>query len=218
MDGGPAGGRQGRAPAARIVHGRAFARARAALSYADALPPEPGLRERQRGLGLRVVVPLVLASAVGATSVALALHGGGYPPPTVSAIASTRTSESSMRGPATRPAPTVLPAPASHGTRPRSDRLPATEKPTRNTELECLHRALEAFAVRDFDTALTTLLEHARRFPRGWLAEEREALRVRSLAGAGRAEEARAAAAEFGARFPHSVLTGSLKGSGEGEH
>ena len=65
--------------------------------------------------------------------------------------------------------------------------------------------------------ALAALLEHARRFPRGWLTEEREALRVRSLAGAGRTDEARAAAADFGARFPHSVLSQSLAGPREAE-
>ncbi len=105
----------------------------------------------------------------------------------------------------------VSPAPSRPGKRPPLDRLPTAEKPPRNTELECLQRALEAFAVQDFDTALATLLEHARRFPRGWLTEEREALRVRSLAGAGRTDEARTAAADFGARFPHSVLGRSLE-------
>ena len=34
-----------------IVHRRAFARARAALSYADAVASEPGLRERSEAPG-----------------------------------------------------------------------------------------------------------------------------------------------------------------------
>src|SRR5437016_1884991 len=38
------------------------------------------------------------------------------------------------------------------------------------------------------------------------LVEEREALRVKSLAGLGRQDDARRAAAEFHARFPRSVL------------
>ena len=48
--------------------------------------------------------------------------------------------------------------------------------------------------------------EHARLFKDGRLAEEREALRVKALAGLGRSEEARRAAAAFRARFPRSVL------------
>jgi len=58
----------------------------------------------------------------------------------------------------------------------------------------------------DFAGALGVTAEHARRFRNGRLVEEREALRVRSLAGLGRHQEARRAAAEFHARFPHSVL------------
>jgi hypothetical protein len=48
--------------------------------------------------------------------------------------------------------------------------------------------------------------EHARQFSHGRLAEEREALRVRSLAGSGRTEDARRATAAFAARVARSVL------------
>ena len=54
--------------------------------------------------------------------------------------------------------------------------------------------------------ALATIAEHVRRFRNGSLVEEREALRVKSLAGLGRHEEAQRAAAQFHARFPHSVF------------
>jgi hypothetical protein len=73
-------------------------------------------------------------------------------------------------------------------------------------ELDLLRRARGAYRARDFSGALLLLAEHDRRFPQGHLAEEREALHVRSLAGAGRADEARQAAAAFAARFPRSVL------------
>ena len=53
---------------------------------------------------------------------------------------------------------------------------------------------------------LAASAEHERRFPTGWLAEQRDAMRVRSLAGAGRADEARRAAVAFGERFPRSAL------------
>jgi hypothetical protein len=41
---------------------------------------------------------------------------------------------------------------------------------------------------------------------RGRLAEEREALRIRALAAAGRSHDARARAAAFRARFPRSLF------------
>jgi len=50
-----------------------------------------------------------------------------------------------------------------------------------------------------------------RRFRKGGLVEEREALRVKSLAGLGRHEEARRAAAEFHARFPDSVFLSTFE-------
>ena len=45
----------------------------------------------------------------------------------------------------------------------------------------------------------------------GGLVEEREALRVKSLAGLGRHEEAQRAAAAFHARFPHSVFLSTFE-------
>jgi hypothetical protein len=78
-------------------------------------------------------------------------------------------------------------------------------------ELDLLKRAQAAYAERDFADALVLVAKHAQRFPKGRLAEEREALRVRSLAGAGRRVEARRAAAAFADRFPRSVLMPRLQ-------
>ena len=82
-------------------------------------------------------------------------------------------------------------------------------------ELDLLQRAHGAYTRRDFSVALTLVAEHARRFPNGHLAEQREALRVRSLAGAGRADEAHRAAAAFAVRFPRSVLLPRVAGGAE---
>jgi hypothetical protein len=73
-------------------------------------------------------------------------------------------------------------------------------------ELRLLRQARAAVARGDFAAALVPIGEHARRFKNGRLTEEREALRVKSLAGLGRTEEARRAADAFRARFPRSVL------------
>jgi hypothetical protein len=53
---------------------------------------------------------------------------------------------------------------------------------------------------------MSTLDEHAARFPHGALAEERAATRVHTLCAQDRASEARAAASAFVASHPGSAL------------
>jgi hypothetical protein len=73
-------------------------------------------------------------------------------------------------------------------------------------ERKILQPARAALAAGDVSSALAAIGEHARRFPAGQLAEEREALRVEALLNAHRTDEARAAAADFREQFPRSVL------------
>jgi outer membrane protein assembly factor BamD (BamD/ComL family) len=100
----------------------------------------------------------------------------------------------------------VVPSPKS----PRAHR-PITPQESYAAELQLLQRAQSEYASQDFDNALVLVAEHGRRFPNGRLAEEREALRVRSLARAGRGDEARRALAAFANRFPHSVFLPRLQ-------
>jgi hypothetical protein len=86
----------------------------------------------------------------------------------------------------------------------------AMVRPT-NAELELLRTARQDVTRGDFAGALAVIAEHRRRFRNGSLVEEREALRVKSLAGLGRHEEAQRVAAEFHARFPHSVFLATFK-------
>ena len=79
-------------------------------------------------------------------------------------------------------------------------------------ELALLQRAHTDYTHRDLTGALALLAEHARRFPHGRLAEEREALRVRSLLAAGRTAEAHRVAATFATDFPRSALLQRLDG------
>ncbi|HZL16793.1 MAG TPA: hypothetical protein VFG23_03490 [Polyangia bacterium] len=80
-------------------------------------------------------------------------------------------------------------------------------------ELGLLQRAQSDYASHDFPDALVLVGEHARRFPNGRMAEERDALRVRSLANMGRGDEARHALADFAKHFPHSALLPRLRQS-----
>jgi len=78
-------------------------------------------------------------------------------------------------------------------------------------ELGLLQRARAGVASGKFSTALEAIAEHQRRFPSGRLREEREALRVKALAGLGRNDEARLAAKRFREHFPGSVLSSRIE-------
>lgn len=77
-------------------------------------------------------------------------------------------------------------------------------------ELRLLRQARAAVAREDYAAAMPPIAEHVRRFKDGRLAEEREALRVKALAGLGRTDDAQRAAATFRARFPRSVLLSAV--------
>ena len=106
---------------------------------------------------------------------------------------------------AARPSPRVRPARAAR---------PTTAVDPLAAEVELLQRAHGSFTRQDFGIALRLIAEHARRFPQGALAEQREALRVRSLAGSGRTDEARRAAVAFAEKFPRSVLLSAVENAG----
>jgi hypothetical protein len=203
------------------IRARALTRAKRIIATGGTLPAAPGSAPsvlegravaRARPLvrlGLTVSVALV-AGAVGAM---VALHGHW-----------TRTAPARATDIA-RPDPGRNEPPAGE---PTDDGRPVVEKQVSSThvhraladrdsvavELGLLQRAQTAYAQHECSRALMLLAEHGRRFPQSRLAEERDALRVRSLGCAGHRQEAQRAAAEFAARFPRSVL---LPRVGEGE-
>jgi hypothetical protein len=101
--------------------------------------------------------------------------------------------------------PTVAPQ-STFTAKPHRSTRSATAQESYAAEIHLLTRAQVAYASREFTDTLALVAEHGRRFPSGRLAEEREALRVRALAGAGRTEESRRAAAAFTSQFPRSIL------------
>jgi hypothetical protein len=80
-------------------------------------------------------------------------------------------------------------------------------------ETHLLREANVATRAGDPVRALALLEEHARRFPRGVLGEERDAERVLALCAAGRTAEAHAAAQRFLAARPGSALAGRVRSS-----
>lgn len=198
-------------PVPAAVRARALARARASLegrsqaAYVPRVSAPPRLR-----WAVAACVTFAAAAAVGAGAYEVRLHL--LPPAPVPA------------GPAApvvaRPAPVTAPAVA-----PAAEPIAEVELPVSHeistphlsrtdsdrAELRLLRMARSAVARQDFGVALGLVTEHARRFKEGRLAEEREALRVRALAGLGRTEEARRAAGQFQARFPRSVLLPAVR-------
>ena len=169
---------------------------------------------RGRGRRLGVAATVCLAFAVGAAGATAALHDRGWRSHPVDALPSAAAAPPATKIAETDPAPADPLVSAGPVTVIRPKRPPRSQVPAHRShaaELECLERAQVAFAGRDFRGALAASAEHARRFPNGWLAEQREALRVRSLAGVGRAAEAHRAAVAFGERFPRSVLLSRLQ-------
>jgi TolA-binding protein len=154
-------------------------------------------------MALVATVALALAAAGAAASLLIR-------PKPPSAVAPPGIAPVRIALPPAPPAPAATQTPISVANLKR----PMQAAPGRESyaaELRLLQRAQAAYAERDLAGALALAAEHGRRFPNGRLAEEREALRVRSLAAAGRGTDARRAVAAFARRFPHSVLLPRLQ-------
>jgi|SRR4051812_31799571 hypothetical protein len=201
-----------------VARARLLARARVAVARSAAATrlalPETAPAWRGRRLAFAAAALLLLFSAAGATA-ALYVHG------TRSVERSVEIVPMARRSP--EPSPVVAPArklaAVEADPAPRVVSRPKLQRPHRPlspqesyaAELYLLQRAQSDYASQDFPDALVLVAEHARQFPNGRLAEEREALRVRSLAGAGRGDQARRALGAFAKRFPRSVLLPRLR-------
>ncbi len=107
------------------------------------------------------------------------------------------------------PRPAAPPPPAIEAAPPVSETAPA--QPPVPTERALLESAREALGHGDAARALELLEHSVAAHPEPLLAEERDALWVQALAGAGRAEEARAKGSEFQARYPASLLRAAVR-------
>ena len=197
------------------LRARVMARARAALRD---LPAASTRSFWQRRVPLLVAAALVLGFAAAAIAARQELRGAkdspSVPPPAGAAHpAPARGVEprSPVAGP-TNP-PTASPfVPEQGAVAPAPRRSAAADANDADAlELGLLQRARAAVAAGEFSAALQSIAEHQRRFPAGRLREEREALRIKALAGLGRDDEARRAAERFRERFPRSVLSSRIE-------
>lgn len=186
-------------PLAPTLRARAVARARAAVAAGpvDDAPVEPRMPR------IRWVVAACLtfaaASAIGAGTYQLRAHLAEEAPRSALVMAASPGPAQPIHQLARAVEPPIVAA--AHSAFLNESRQ----------ELRLLRSARAAVAREDFAAALPPLTEHARRFGDGRLAEEREALRVRALAGLGRHQEARQAADRFAVRFPRSVLLPAVR-------
>ena len=185
------------------------------LQVSFVAPPDPGTRVPSRpaqplvqsGLGAsgRLAVAFVLGGIAGAAGhawitktpivsapAARSERRESVPPPNATMASPAMSAEKGVPSPMTE-----LPPPSESAATPSSDL---------RAERALLDHAQRAFARGDLTVALTALNAHARRYPHGRLEEEREALAVKALAGAGRHDDAKARGARFRMRYSDSIL------------
>jgi hypothetical protein len=87
---------------------------------------------------------------------------------------------------------------------PPTARKPPSVIESPDAEVKLLERAQDALRTRSGE-ALALCTEHARRFPQGLLAQEREVIAIEALTQAGKLPEAQARAARFATSYPNST-------------
>lgn len=187
-------------PIPQSARRRMLSRAEAALrtrEYQAVRLPAPGSPARVPSAFAAGIVCLASAAG-GAAAYGLVLRAHR----TVATVAASRPI-APLRYDDVAPANLII-GPVERTTRSEASVRPRAEMG--REELRVLEPARVAVARGEFAKAMRPIAEHARRFKEGQLAEEREALRVKALAGLGRTDEARRAAAAFVARFPRSPL------------
>lgn len=190
-------------PVPSNIRMRSVVRARTAAANVTTLPVDAAPVGGRRGVITAVAASIAFLIGAGVAS------AGFY----------ARSHYERRAVPAERPERKVEPSALTSAATPEADLPEATMPPkaphagrmtitqeSYAAELRLLQRAQAAYASSHFADALALAAEHRRRFPRGRLTEEREALRVRALSRAGRTDEADRAAKAFAERFPRSVL------------
>jgi hypothetical protein len=197
----------------------AGAGAAAAATSSGAETAATGKAAGMFGAGIKAkLVVAAIAGVVGAV-------GGAVTQSVLTTAPATKPTSTAQVSAAQAPSP---PAPTASATPPPETKAsapatalpaPSTSAPTRaggatsanlRTERLLLERATAALVRGDATSALSALGEHARKFPRGELAEEREMLFVRALRAAGQNDAAEKRAKDFKRQFPSSLQQGII--------
>ena len=108
-------------------------------------------------------------------------------------------------------APVVTPAVAK-SPKPRAKPVAVTQVDDVQAELSLVRKATAAKNAGKLDEALAQLSEHAKQFPGGVLAQEREVLRAEVLCARGDKTQARTLVERFVSRHPTSAFLGRMNG------
>ncbi|MDF3070374.1 MAG: Translation initiation factor 2 [Polyangiaceae bacterium] len=164
-----------------------------------------------------------LAGKVGLGALALLVAGGGAwllssqkasAPPTPPAAVVAAPSVAPAPVPVVPPpTPVVVAAPSAEPTTPAAPEPGSARKiaPAGPSEAELLEQARAALKSGDSARALSRATEHAQRYPRGVLVQEREVLAIRALRGLGRDAEAERRAEAFSKAYPGSAFQRKLQ-------
>ena len=151
------------------------------------------------------VTPLGIGIAIGAGGQALLAGPPQRPRPSRPAV---------QAPPLASAAPVVIEEPAPPLADAPATPAQASAQAPRSTlvdERVLLDRARRQLASAEPARALVFLEQHAQRFARGELTEEREAMRINVLVQLGRKDEAKAGGEAFAARFPNSIMGASVR-------
>jgi len=194
--------------------------------------PAPAVVEAEEPVAPARIAPVVpKATAETAPSEKTereALAGHAPTQPTVAESTGNRTAERAVVAAAEPPRPAAeqaAPQPAKPRPVPAERRAPAPEAPAAEPEappvaesaadlkreLAQLRAARAALVAGSATGALSHAEKHATEFPRGQLAEERDALRIQALAALGRHDEALRRADIFRRTYPGSLMWTAVK-------
>lgn len=155
------------------------------------------------------VTPLGVGIAIGAGGQALIGGSPGlHPQPSLPSVPVSQAPPTASASLATAEEPTTRLLDASPTRTPPSAQLPRS---TLVDERVLLDRARRQLASGEPARALVFLEQHAQRFGRGELTEEREAMRINVLVQLGRKDEAKSGGEAFAERFPNSIMGASVR-------
>jgi hypothetical protein len=180
-----------------------------AASAAGAGAKVAGATAAKAGLVIKLGGAVVVAGAASATAIVATSSSSEAPKSPVgvgivatagSNVATIDPASTSLRLPDTdTPPEEPSAAPRAPAIKPAA--APSAEGP--EVEVRLLERAQDALRARPAE-ALALADDHARRFPKGMLVQEREVIAIEALVKAGRTGDAKARAARFKQRFPGS--------------
>lgn len=185
--------------------------------HTDGKSLAPGASAAAKGIAAPFVAVIGIGAFVAGTAFGVAVHSSSsstsLPTPTSAPpISNATTIESaapleakSSSSPIAAPAPVVI----------ASSNPIATDDPSIQTgdlirERELLDVARSAMSHDRPLDAITAAKRHEKRWPKGYLVEEREVVWIQALVATGEYEQAKTHGAAFHRNFPHSALTSAV--------